>query len=122
MNPLCQCGCGREVRYPQNKYIQGHGSYWSRQLTDEQVAQAKQMLEQGTSQAKVGQAFGVSASVIGRKVQLGSYVSPEKHSQPVVTQAEIDHRFARHMFRKANASLGRVRQALRQINKRGVSK
>jgi len=23
-NPLCKCGCGQHVRYPENKYINGH--------------------------------------------------------------------------------------------------
>lgn len=66
-NPLCQCGCGREVRLPSNKYVLGHGT---------------------------------------GKLKATPYY---RHARPVITQAEIDRSMARHMLRKANASLQKVR-------------
>lgn len=63
-NPLCACGCGVQVKMPQNKYILGHAGIMRRKMTADSVTKAREMLKEGVSQSKVAAHFGVSQSTI----------------------------------------------------------
>lgn len=114
MNPLCQCGCGREVRKPQNKYIQGHVGFQRRSLTDKQVEQARKLRSEGMSQAAIAKLLGTSQITIYNRVDAGGYVGPEKHAHKVITQADVDLKRALAQLREAKAN---VRERLKQAKK-----
>lgn len=98
MNPLCSCGCGREVSYPHHKWILGHSS--QRKLSGEDVRLIKRMLVHGISQYKIARWFGVSQATIYR-VKYGELdarviehggprLKPVEAREQVMRQEDID--------------------------------
>jgi transposase-like protein len=117
MNPLCQCGCGREVRKPQNKYVIGHGSFKRRALTYSEFQAAAELREQGVSLAEVAKRFGTSTATISNRIDHGRYVPPNKHAYAVVTQADLDLRYAARVLHEARRNLKEFERAIRRFNR-----
>jgi hypothetical protein len=117
MNPLCQCGCGREVRLPTNKYVQGHVSFRLRKLTDEQVVIARRLRDHGLSQAKVAKLLGTTQTTICYRVDGGLYVSPEKHSHEVITEADLEFYMEKQGWKKAGTLLRKTRRSIGKLRR-----
>lgn len=61
-NPMCACGCGREVSRPFNKFVVGHQRL--KKLSGQDVKQIEDCLTYGFSTYEIGRMYGVSASYI----------------------------------------------------------
>lgn len=120
LNPMCGCGCGREVSRPTHRYIQGHAS--PRKLSGEAVRVAKDALSRDVSQYAIARVLGVSQATIcaisfgmlDRRIDEGRrWVSPTARKE-VLRASEIAER----------ANLNRARRSLNSIRRhlKGLAK
>lgn len=64
MNPLCACGCGREVSRPWHKYVLGHVR--KPKLLPGDIVCIKYLLRRRKSQLAIGKCFGVSQTIVSQ--------------------------------------------------------
>lgn len=97
-NPPCECGCGNEVSRPTNRFILGHGR--PRKMTDEQIAEAKDLRNKGVSTYRLAKKYGVSQTWI-------CYIDAAKKQGAVPPTAAETVRFEQIEIRRLIYSISR---------------
>jgi Helix-turn-helix len=116
MNPLCACGCGREVSKPWHKWYHGHRGQAMRKLSAQDLLEVAALRKQGWSQKRVGEKFGVSQTTIAAIEWRDSYARPvgyeTTNAAPVKRIEEIEHN---RTIRKERKELWQAKRKLQEV-------
>jgi predicted transcriptional regulator len=111
-NPLCKCGCGKEVSRPTHKYFIGHSI--KRKLTPANREEIGKLRALGVSTYIIAEIYGVSQALISQLLNGYLYCGYVKQGAEIRRKEDFKQLEERKCLRQGKRTLKQIKKLLKK--------